>query len=63
MHCHFPCKFLCILINNQPLLLMVDELMMNREGRKMVADRDHLFRMINLIVPQLTIQLHPGSPF
>ncbi len=51
MHCHFPCKFLCILINNQPLLLMVDELMMNREGRKMVADRDHLFRMINLIVP------------
>lgn len=62
MHCHFPCRFLCILINNQPPLLMVAELMMNREGRKMVGDRDHLFRMINLIVPQLTITTSPRIP-
>lgn len=29
------------MINNQPPLMMLAELMMNREDRKMVGDRDH----------------------
>lgn len=53
----------CIMINNQPPLMMVVELMMNRKGGKMVEDRDHLPSDKSYCSSAQDYNFTPGSPF
>lgn len=64
VHYHFPCWFLCTMINKQTPLMMVVELMMNREGGKMVVgDRDHHPYDKSYCSSAHDYNFTPGSPF